>query len=86
MSNKGSAILPMIRLNTEAILNKADSSADILTYESSLSGVSYLIDRNGGVMILDKHGYYRVQWNDLQVICAELEGWILPEAERWERS
>ena len=86
MRNKGKAELPQLRFNTEAILNKADSSDDILTYESSLSGTSYLIDRNGGVMILDKHGYYRVQWNDLQVICAELEGWILPEAARWERS
>ena len=86
MGKTGKADLPVLDFNTTAILLKADNSDDILTYESSLSGTSYLIDRNGGVMILDKHGYYRVQWNDLQVICEELRSWILPEAERWERS
>ena len=86
MGNKGKTELETIDINTQALLSRADTNKNLLTYESSLSGVSYIIDNIGGVMILDKHGYYRAQWNDLQVICAELQGWILPEAERWERS
>ena len=78
--------LPLINLNTDAILLKADQSDDMKTFESSLSGSAYIIDRNGGVMILDRHGYYRAQANDLQGICEELRAWILPEIERWMRS
>lgn len=78
--------LPLLNINTNALLLKADNSDDMLTFQSSLSGISYIIDRNGGVMILDRHGYYRAQWNDLQVICEELRAWILSEAERWEKS
>lgn len=86
MANKGKTELPILDINTQALLYKADTNKNMLTYQSSLSGVSYIIDNNGGVMILDKHGYYRAQWSDLQVICEELRAWILPEAERWERS
>lgn len=86
MSSKGESRLPILSLNTQAILLKADTSEDMLTYPSSLSGQSYVIDKNGGVIILDDHGYYRAQWEDLQVICEELISWIIPEAERWKRS
>lgn len=86
MANMGKTELPELDINTNALLLRADGNKDLLTYQSSLSGVSYIIDNNGGVMILDKHGYYRAQWNDLQVICEELRSWVLPEAERWERS
>ena len=86
MSNAGKTILDPIEIYTDAILLKADRNKDMLTYQSSLSGNSYVIDKYGGVMILDKHGYYRAQWEDLQVICEELRAWILPEAERWQKS
>lgn len=86
MATTGKARLDRLEYNTAAILLKADNSDDMLTYESSLSGNSYVIDKYGGVMILDNHGYYRAQWEDLMVICEELRAWILPEAERWTRS
>jgi len=86
MANAGRVDLPILDINRNAILLRADKSEDMLTYESSLSGTSYIIDKNGGVMILEKHGYYRAQWEDLMVICQELQAWILPEAERWARS
>ncbi|MBQ6455683.1 MAG: hypothetical protein IJJ31_00970 [Mogibacterium sp.] len=86
MSNGGKTILDPLDINTDAILLRADGNEDLLTYQSSLSGNAYIIDKYGGVMILDKHGYYRAQWEDLQVICEELQAWILPEAERWRRS
>ena len=86
MCNTGKTILDPIDINTDAILLKADGNNDLLTYQSSLSGNAYIIDKYGGVMILDKHGYYRAQWEDLQVICEELGSWILPEAERWQKS
>ena len=86
MSKGGDTILYPRNLNTDAILLKADQSDDMLTYQSSLSGNSYVIDKNGGIMILDRHGFYRAQAGDLQVICEELQAWILPEAERWRRS
>ncbi len=86
MNKNGDTVLYPLNLNTDAILLKADQSSDMLTYQSSLSGNSYVIDKNGGVMILDRHGFYRAQANDLQVICEELRAWILPEAERWQRS
>ncbi len=86
MSSNGRSKLPIMSLNTDAILLKADNSDDMLTYQSSLSGNAYIIDRNGGVMILDNHGYFRARWEDLQVICEELRSWVLPEAERWQRS
>ena len=86
MSNAGKTILDPIDINTDAIPLKADGNNDLLTYQSSLSGNAYIIDKYGGVMILDKHGYYRAQWEDLQVICEELRAWILPEAERWQKS
>ena len=86
MSNGGKTILDPLDINTDAIPLRADGNEDLLTYQSSLSGNAYIIDKYGGVMILDKHGYYRAQWEDLQVICEELQAWILPEAERWRRS
>ena len=86
MGNKGASDLPRMDFNTAAIMLKADKNDDMLTYESSLSGVKYIIDNKGGVMILDPHGYYRAMWEDLQVICEELRAWILPEAERWNRA
>ena len=86
MSSTGKTILDPIDINTDAILLKADRNNDLLTYQSSLSGNSYIIDKYGGVMILDKHGYYRAQYDDLQVICEELRAWILPGAERWQKS
>ncbi len=86
MSNGGKTILDPLDINTDAILLRADGNEDLLTYQSSLSGNAYIIDKCGGVMILDKHGYYRAQWEDLQVICEELRAWILPEAERWQKS
>lgn len=86
MSNTGKVQLDKLDYNTAAILLRADKSNDMLTYQSSLSGTSYIIDKFGGVMILDKHGYYRAQWEDLMVICEELRAWILPEAERWKRA
>ena len=86
MSNTGESKLRVPNFNAEAILLRADASKDMLTYQSSLSGNSYIIDKYGGVMILDKHGFYRAQWEDLQVICEELRAWILPEAERWQKS
>lgn len=86
MSNTGKSRLPILSFNTDSILMRADASDDMLTFQSSLSGNAYIIDRYGGVMILDKHGFYRAQWEDLQVICEELQAWILPEAERWQKS
>lgn len=86
MATTGKSHLDKHEYNTDAILLKADNSKDMLTFQSSLSGNSYVIDKYGGVIILDKHGYYRAQWEDLMVICEELRAWILPEAERWERS
>jgi len=86
MSSNGNTVLYPMNLNTDAILLKADQSDDMLTYQSSLSGNAYVIDKNGGVMILDRHGFYRAQMEDLQVICQELQAWILPEAERWHRT
>lgn len=86
MSTKKETFLKTPNINTEAILRKADSSPDMLTYQSSLSGNSYVIDKNGGVMILDSHGYYRAQWEDMQVICEELTAWILPEVQRWKKA
>ena len=86
MSNTGKSRLPILSFNTDSILMRADTSDDMLTFQSSLSGNAYIIDRYGGVMILDKHGFYRAQWEDLQVICEELRAWILPEAERWQKS
>lgn len=86
MATMGKSQLDKHDYNTDAILLKADNSKDMLTFQSSLSGNSYVIDKYGGVIILDKHGYYRAQWEDLMVICEELRAWILPEAERWERS
>lgn len=86
MSTAGKTILDPITINTEAILLKADQSDDILTFQSSLSGNAYIIDKNGGVMIIDRHGFYRAQADDLMVICEELRAWILPESERWRKS
>lgn len=86
MATTGKPHLDRLEYNTSAILLKADNRNDMLTFESSLSGNSYVIDKYGGVMILDSHGYYRAQWEDLMVICEELRAWILPEAERWERT
>lgn len=86
MATTGKSQLDKLEYNTDAILLRADKSSDMLTFQSSLSGNAYVIDKYGGVMILDKHGYYRAKWEDLMVICEELRAWILPEAERWERS
>ena len=79
-------MLPKLDINTDSILSKADKSPDMMTYQGALSSVSYIIDKSGGVMILDGHGYYRARWEDLQVICEELRAWILPEAERWQKA
>ncbi len=85
MANPGQSQLPYLDINTAAILMRADSSNDMLTYPSSLRGVFYIIDNYGGIMFLERHGYYRAQWEDLQVMVEELK-WILSEAERWQRS
>ena len=85
MNRRACTKIPAIKLDTEAILLKADTSEDMITYNSTVSGVHYIIDRFGGVMIIDGHNCFRQQWEDLSVICEELRAWILGEAERWQR-
>lgn len=86
MANSGTMILPVIDINRAGVMLKADKAPDMLTYDSSLSGTSYIIDKYGGVLIINNHGFYRAQWKDLMVICRELTQWIIPEADRWENS
>jgi hypothetical protein len=77
--------LPILDFNTDAILLKADASPHVLTYQSSLSGVAFTISKDGGILILDKHGFFGKQVDDMRVLHQEL-GFIIEEADRWKRT
>lgn len=85
MATGGRKDLPILSFNTDAILLKADSSPYVLTYQSSLSGTAYAISKDGGILILDKHGFYGRMVDDMRVIHQEL-GYIIEEADRWRKS
>ena len=77
--------LPILDFNTDAILLKADSSPHVLTYQSSLSGVAFAISKDGGILILDKHGFFGKKVDDMRVLHQEL-GFIIEEADRWKHT
>lgn len=81
----GSRLLPSITLDLNAILIKADGSPHAKTYQSDLSGVAYAVSRDGGILILDRHGYFGKTLEDWRVIYQEL-GYIIEDVERWQRS
>lgn len=77
--------LPILDFNTDAIMLKADASPHALTFQSSLSGTAYAISRDGGILIIDKHGFFGKTVDDMRVLHKELE-YIIEEAERWQKS
>ena len=81
----GKTAIPGITLDIDAILLKADASPMAMTMQSSLSGIAYAISKDGGVLILEKHGFLGRRIEDMRVIHEEL-GYVLEEAERWQRS
>ncbi|MBQ3281531.1 MAG: hypothetical protein IJH41_03885 [Eubacterium sp.] len=83
--NDGRTALPILDFNTDAILLKADASPYVLTYQSSLSGVAFAISKDGGILILDKHGFFGKQVDDMRALHQEL-GFIIEEADRWKRT
>ena len=83
--NDGRTNLPILDFNTDAILLKADASPYALTFQSSLSGVAFAVSKDGGILILDKHGFFGRTIDDMRVIHQEL-GYIIEEAERWQKS
>lgn len=72
-------------LDAEAILLKADANPDAMTVSSSISGLNYVIGKDGGILILEKHQYFGATLDDMRVIHQEMN-WIINEAERWTRS
>ena len=85
MSSNGKSYLPVMDLNTDAILLKADASPYAMTFQSSLSGVAFAISKDGGILIIDSHGYYGKMVDDMRVLHQEL-GYIREEADRWRKS
>lgn len=83
--NKGQTSLPLLDLSVDSILLKADKSPHAMTYSSSLSGVAYAISKDGGILILDKHGFFGKKVEDMRVIKEELE-YVMEEAERFQRA
>jgi hypothetical protein len=81
----GSTLIPSVTLDLDAILMKADKSPYAQTYQSDLSGVAYAVSKDGGILIVDKHGFFGKSIDDWRVIHQEL-GAILEEAERWQKS
>ena len=80
----GSNLLPVVDINVDAVLLKADSSPECLTYSSSLSGLGYA--SNGqSLLIISDDGYIGRSVDDWRVIYQEL-GYMIEEAERWQRS
>ena len=74
--------LPLIDINTEAILLKADKSPYAMTMQSSLSGTAFAISKDGGILILNRHGFFGLNIDDMRVIHQELE-YVIEETERW---
>lgn len=85
MSKNGRTDIPMLDFNTDAILLKADSSPYAMTLQSSLSGVAFAISKDGGILILDGHGFFGRMVDDMRVLHQEL-GYVIEEADRWRRS
>ena len=83
-SDKASASIPYINLDLDGILLKADSGGEVLTYPSSLSGIAYAVGADGGILMLGRHQFFGERVDDMRVIHEEL-GYIIEEAERWQR-
>ena len=78
-------------------INKPDNSADmvllmgplyhLMNKEERLKALSEArrILKDGGILIVDKHGFFGKSIDDWRVIHQEL-GMILEEAERWQKS
>lgn len=83
--NNGERILKPLNLNVEAILLKGDYDPDVLTMQSSLRGTGFAIDRNGGIVVLDRHGFFCRKLEDMRIIHEEL-AYVIEEAERWRNA
>ena len=81
---KEQAVIPNIRLNVDQILLKADNSSEVLTFQSSLSGLGFAINKQS-LLMLQSNGFLGRSIDDWWVIYQEL-GYILKEAERWQRT
>ena len=81
---KGAAFIPNITLNVDQILLKADNSSDVLSFQSSLSGLGYAMNKQS-LLILQSNGFLGRSIDDWRVIHQELT-WILEEADRWQHS
>lgn len=80
----GSTTLPYLQIDVDHILTKAGSTGEALTMQSSLSGLGYA--SNGqSLLVISDDGYIGRSVDDWRVIYQEL-GYMLEEAERWQRS
>lgn len=77
--------LPLIDINTDAILLKADNSPYAMTMQSSLSGTAFAISKDGGILIINRHGFFGLKVDDMRILHQEL-GYVIEETERWTKT
>ena len=75
--------LPLLRLDVDTILYKADGNEAVLTYGSTLSGVGYATNGQS-ILMLQDDGFIGRPVDDWRVLHEEL-GYIIEEADRWAR-
>lgn len=82
--SRGLKRIPKIKLSIEDILRRAESTNDLVTYASDLSGVGYVTDLSEVLIVTRCGGYLRLPIEIVTDIMQELE-YVSEDAERRRR-
>ena len=75
--------LPVLQLDVDYILTRADGTGEALTMQSSLSGVGFATNGDS-LLLLQGNGFIGAPLAEWRVMYQEL-GYMIEEAERWAR-
>lgn len=70
---KKQSSLPLINLSLGNILDKADSCAGVMTYDSEIRGYGYAADKDGLIIISGNNGYIRISESNLDKAIEEIQ-------------
>ena len=74
--------LPRLRISTATLIQRADRSAELLSYDSENDGMFFAADKKGVVIFTKKNGYLLLDAKEIDTLAEELMN-IKEDIERW---
>ena len=74
--------LPRLRISTASLIQRADRSAELLSYDSENKDMFFAADKKGVVIFTHKNGYLRLDTKEIDALTEELMN-IKEDIERW---